>query len=225
MIVSALTPFLSQYSLIAPASGCSLGASSDAARRRSLASSAEMTSVTLGLPCVTVPVLSSATVLTSCKTSSASADFTSIPLSAIRPIATVTATGVASPSAHGQEITSTEIPHESAKSKLSPSNIHTVKVTSAIVITIGTKIPLTLSASFAIGAFVAPASRTSSIILASAVSPPTFSARYLKLPFLFMVAVITASPTVFSTGIDSPVSAASSSDELPSTITPSAGND
>ena len=66
-------------------------------------------SVTLGLPSVTVPVLSSTTVFTVCAVSSASADLIRMPFSAPLPVPTMMAVGVASPSAQGQEITSTAI--------------------------------------------------------------------------------------------------------------------
>ena len=53
------------------------------------------------------------------------------------------AVGVASPKAHGQEITRTEIAQFKAKWKsLFPSVSHNIKVIKAIVITAGTKIPL-----------------------------------------------------------------------------------
>lgn len=44
--------------------------------------------------------------------------FDQIPFAAPRPVPTMIAVGVASPRAHGQEITSTEIATESANSKL-----------------------------------------------------------------------------------------------------------
>ena len=70
------------------------------------------------------------------------------------------ATGVARPNAHGQLITNTEIPLANAKPKSTPTKSHTITVTIAIEITAGTKTPDTLSATFAIGAFVAAASLT-----------------------------------------------------------------
>ena len=70
------------------------------------------------------------------------------------------ATGVASPSAHGQLITSTEIPLAIANPNSLPRSIHTMVVMTAIEITTGTNTPDTLSAIFAIGAFVAAASLT-----------------------------------------------------------------
>ena len=133
------------------------------------------------------------------------------------------ATGVASPRAQGHDITSTDIAQESANSKSCPVASQAMAVTRAMVITTGTNTPAILSASFAIGAFEALASSTSFIIWASVVSLPTFSALNFKNPFLLIEAAIILSPTVFSTGMLSPVRADSSTDEFPSTIIPSAG--
>ena len=74
------------------------------------------------------------------------------------------ATGVAKPSAHGQEITNTAIPIESANSNGYPKISHTMVAITAMVMTTGTKIPLILSANFAMGAFEAFASSTNWII-------------------------------------------------------------
>ena len=70
------------------------------------------------------------------------------------------ATGVARPSAHGQLMTSTAIPLASAKPTLCPAKSHTTTVIAATAMTIGTNTPDTLSATLAIGAFVAAASLT-----------------------------------------------------------------
>ena len=86
------------------------------------------------------------------------------------------ATGVASPSAHGQDITRTDMLLASAYAADCPSRSHTIKVTAAIEITTGTNTPETLSAAFAIGAFVAAASLTIFIICESVVSSPILSA-------------------------------------------------
>ena len=69
-------------------------------------------------------------------------------------------TGVASPSAQGQLITNTEIPLAKAKPIVFPAISHAITVITAIMITAGTNTPETLSATFAIGAFVAAASLT-----------------------------------------------------------------
>ena len=49
-----------------------------------------------------------------------SADLIKIPCDAPLPVPTIIATGVASPNAHGHEITSTEIPILNANSKVCP---------------------------------------------------------------------------------------------------------
>ena len=135
------------------------------------------------------------------------------------------ATGVARPSAHGQLITSTATAEVSASLMLPVSTIHATKVTAEITNTTGTNTPATLSAMRAMGALVALASSTSWIILASDVSAPTRVARKVNEPVRLTVAALTVSPAVFSTGIDSPVSALSSRAELPSSTTPSTGMD
>ena len=70
------------------------------------------------------------------------------------------ATGVARPSAQGQEMTNTEIAFVSENSRSPLMIIHARKVTAAMVMTTGTKIPAILSASRAMGALEPPASST-----------------------------------------------------------------
>ena len=70
------------------------------------------------------------------------------------------ATGVASPRAQGQLITSTEIPLARANANSCPASSHTSVVITAMAITTGTKTPDTLSATLAMGALVAAASLT-----------------------------------------------------------------
>ena len=89
--------------------------------------------------------------------------------------------------------------------------------------TTGTNTPETLSAIFAMGAFVAAESSTSLIICASAVSLPTLVARHLRKPDVLIVAALTLSPSALSTGTLSPVSADSFTAENPSSTTPSTG--
>ena len=91
-------------------------------------------------------------------------------------------TGVASPSAQGQLITRTAIPLASAKPGSLPTKSHIAVVTSDIAITAGTNTPETLSAIFAIGAFVAAASLTILIIFDSVVSFPTLVALHFMYP-------------------------------------------
>ena len=65
--------------------------------------------------------------------------------------------------------------------------------------------------------------RTSSTIWASTVSAPTRLTRKVKLPLRFIEAPITASPAALATGVGSPVSIDSSTQELPSLTSPSTG--
>ena len=179
--------------------------------------------MTLGAPSVTVPVLSSTTVRTSWAVSSASADLTRMPLVAPRPVPTMMAVGVARPSAHGHEMTSTLMACDSATSSVAPPSIHTANVTTAMTITTGTNTPDILSAIFSMGAFVEVASSTSRMMPASAVSSPTRSARIVNHPVLFRVAPVTRSPGRLSTGTLSPVITDSSSVPEPSSSVPSTG--
>lgn len=130
---------------------------------------------------------------------------------------------MASPNAQGQLITRTDIALASANPIDSPKSNQTISVITAIDITVGTNIPDTLSAIFAIGAFVAEASLTILMICERVVSRPTRFASHLTKPERFIVAAETASPTVLSTGTLSPVNVDSSTAVEPSTITPSTG--
>ena len=89
--------------------------------------------------------------------------------------------------------------------------------------TAGTNTPDTLSAIFAIGAFVAAASETIWMICESVVSSPTRVARQRRKPDWLTVAAETASPGVLSAGTLSPVSADSLTALVPSSTTPSTG--
>ena len=131
---------------------------------------------------------------------------------ALTPLPTIIATGVASPNAQGQLITSTDIPRASANPISRPAISHAATVIAAIMSTTGTNTPETLSATFAIGALVAEASVTVFIISAKVVSPPTRVALHFTKPNLLIVAADTLSPTALSTGILSPVRADSSTE-------------
>ena len=219
--------------MMASASGCSLVRSRAAASFMSAfslmtgepsARRAGMTSVTVGLPAVMVPVLSRTTARTPCSVSSASALLNKMPISAPRPVPTMIATGVARPRAHGQLMTTTATAEVSASFTLPPVAMsHTTKVTAAMASTTGTNTPATLSARRAMGALVALASSTRRMIRARSVSAPTRVARKVKEPVRLTVAALTVSPMRFSTGMDSPVSALSSTAEEPSSTTPSTG--
>ena len=88
------------------------------------------------------------------------------------------ATGVARPSAHGQDMTRTEMPRASAKLTDWPAISQAAMTRAAIPMTAGTKMPETLSAIRAIGALVAAASETICMICESVVSSPTLVARH-----------------------------------------------
>ena len=212
-------------STIASASGCKLFISSEYAVFKSSFSVMPngITSVTFGVPLVIVPVLSSTTISVLPAFSSVVAFLNSMPFFAPTPFPTIIATGVASPNAHGQLITRTEMARASAKPTVSPAISQITRVTTAIAITTGTKMPETLSAAFATGAFVADASLTIRIICEISVSSLTLIASHFINPDTFIAAALTSSPTALSTGMLSPVSADSLTAQCPSMIRPSAG--
>ena len=97
------------------------------------------------------------------------------------------AVGVASPSAHGQAITSTATAWTSA-AVASPASHHVAaNVTAAITTTTGTKTPDTRSASRWIGALLPCASPTSRTMPASSVWLPTPVASHVTRPSWFTV--------------------------------------
>ena len=113
-------------------------------------------SVMVNFPVVSVPVLSNTTCCIFLKDSSALAFLKSIPSFAALPSPTAIAAGVASPIAHGHDITKTAI----ARIKESPLDIlnakkFTKKVSADNTKTVGTNTALILSASFCIGGFSA----------------------------------------------------------------------
>ena len=107
-----------------------------------------------------VPVLSRATICVLPAFSKDVAVLNIMPFLAPIPFPTIIATGVARPRAQGQLITRTAIALDKEKPKSAPTIVHIMKVITAIPITIGTNTAETLSAIFAIGAFVAEASLT-----------------------------------------------------------------
>ena len=120
-----------------------------------------------------VPVLSSATICTFPVSSRDTAVLNRMPFRAPTPLPTIIATGVASPNAQGQLMTSTEMPRARAKAVPCPSSSHTSVVTTAMEITMGTNTPDTRSAILAMGALVAAASLTMRMIWDRVVSSPT----------------------------------------------------
>ena len=98
-------------STIAAASGCSLAALEARGEPEELGfvipAGAATTETSRGFPSVSVPVLSTTSVSTFSRTSSASAFLMSTPAVAPRPVPTMIDIGVASPSAQGQAMIST----------------------------------------------------------------------------------------------------------------------
>ena len=170
-----------------------------------------------------VPVLSSTTICVRPVSSSEAAVLKRMPFFAPTPLPTIMATGVASPSAHGQLITSTDMPRASAYPNVCPTSSQTIMVTAAMPITVGTNTPATLSAVLAMGAFVAAASLTMRMICESAVSSPTPVARQRRKPDWLIVPALTLSFSALSTGRLSPVSADSFTALAPESTTPSTG--
>ncbi len=105
----------------------------------SVKTSAGRISVTRGSPLVMVPVLSRATIWVRPVCSREAAVLNSMPFFAPRPLPTMMATGVARPSAQGQLMTSTEMPRASAKPMSAQQQPDTMVVTTAMVMTAGTK--------------------------------------------------------------------------------------
>ena len=141
---SSASPRSRAAATMAPASGCSLPRSRLAARRRSSASSwggRATSAASRGLPSVSVPVLSTTSVSTFSRTSSASACLTRTPAVAPRPVPTMIDIGVASPSAHGHAMISTATALTSAWASRGsgPSVPQATALSSAAATTAGTK--------------------------------------------------------------------------------------
>ncbi len=209
---------------MARATGCSDASSTAPTRRRACSRSvpaAVTTSASAIRPVVTVPVLSSSTVSTRRVDSSTSGPLISSPSCAPRPLPTISAVGVARPSAHGQAMISTATAVVNANAVLSPVPSQKPSVAAASTKTTGTNTAETRSASRWTGALPAWASDTSRAIWPSAVSDPTRVARTTSRPPAFTVAPTTSSPGPTSTGTGSPVSRLLSRAELPCSTTPS----
>src|SRR5512136_172359 len=192
---------------MACASGCSEDCSAEATSLsisscvRTLPSA--MTSTTCGLPSVSVPVLSKMMACSLAACSSAVAFLNKMPCCAPRPVPTMTAVGIAKPSASGQAMTTTVIAKVSAQTVLSipdgmikppkkyqPKNVASPNTTAA-----ATSHWAARSANLCEGALEFCAICTSLTICARAVSAPTFVARNLNVPVLLIVAPITVEPT------------------------------
>ena len=107
------------------------------------------------------------------------------------------AVGVASPSAHGQLITSTLMQWLSAEAKSPEIAIQATNVAAATTMTTGTKMPAILSATRSMGALVLVASSTRRMMPASVVSSPTAVASTQIQPEVVVVAPVTWSSAAF----------------------------
>ena len=156
----------------ARARGCSLADCNDAASPMSVASSmpCARTAHTRGAPTVRVPVLSNTTERTEAARSSAWMSRIRMPERAAAPVPATRAVGVASPSAHGQAMTSTAMPATSAGSSPDPVSHQIANVRAAIPTTTGTNTALILSTRRCTGAFRICASSTSATMRASRLS-------------------------------------------------------
>ena len=105
-----------------------------------------------------------------------------MPICAPRPVPTMSAVGVASPSAQGQAMISTATAAVNASAADAPKASQPASVSSARTITTGTKIAETRSASRCTGALPDCAASTRRAIWASAVSAPTLVARTTRRP-------------------------------------------
>ena len=209
---------------IARAIGCSLPfstapTSESASSRRT--PSMQTTSTSVISPVVTVPVLSSTTVSMRRVLCSTSIPLMTMPICAARPLPTISAVGVARPSAHGHAMISTATAALNAASVCLPADSPNTSVRNEIANTTGTNTALTLSATRCTGAFVACASRTSLAMRAKVVSEPTRVARTSRRPFRFTVAAVTESPRETSAGTLSPVIMLTSTEDAPSSTVPS----
>ncbi len=153
--------------------------------------------------------------------SSTSGPLIRMPSCAPRPVPTISAVGVARPSAHGQAMISTATAAVKAAAAPLPVPSQNPRVPSESAITMGTKKAEMRSASRWTSALPFCASSTSLAIWASRVSPPTRVARTTRRPPALTVAPVTVSPGRTSTGTDSPVSMEASTAEAPSSTTPS----
>ncbi len=223
-------PAESAAAAMARAIGCSEAFSTAPARRRTSASlyvpKLWMPS-TARRPVVTVPVLSSRIVSTVRVSSRTCGPLMRMPSWAPRPVPVSSPTGVASPRAQGQAMTSTATAAvKAARTSSGPAagpaaSSQAPKVRAATARTTGTKTALIRSASRAMGAFPVCAAETRRPIWARVVSEPTRVARTRSRPEVLIVAPVTWLSGPTSTGTDSPVTSEASTAEEPSRTTPS----
>ena len=146
-----------------------------------------------------------------------------MPWRALRPVATRTAIGAASPMAQGQATTSTATPRASAKSSAPSPSSQAAMVRTAAAMTAGTKTPATRSAARWMGIFSVCAFRTAAAIRDTVLSAAGRVTSISAAPVRFIAPATTPSETVRSTGTLSPVRSDSSIAAPPRTILPSSG--
>ena len=146
-----------------------------------------------------------------------------MPCRALRPVATRTAIGAASPMAQGQATTSTATPRASAKSSAPSLSSQAAIVRTATAMTAGTKTPATRSAARWMGIFSVCAFRTAAAIRDTVLSAAGRVTSISAAPVRFIAPATTPSETVRSTGTLSPVRSDSSIAAPPRTILPSSG--
>ena len=177
---------------------------------------------TTGSPRVSVPVLSKMTTFTSRARSSASRSLTSSPLRAPSVVLMAITSGMASPRACGQAMTSTVAVRISASSG-SPRAVQTTSVITPAPSATKKRSAAARSARTCACDCEAWASATRRMIPDRAVCSPTAVTRTRRLPPAATVPATTCSPGCLATGRDSPVIIDSSTSAAPSVTVPSAG--
>ena len=180
-------------------------------------------SASSGRPSVSVPVLSRASRVAEERFWREAASRTRMPCRAARPMPTMSAIGVANPSAQGQAMSSTATAERSPIPHPPPRRIQSRSVKTATPRMTGTKTDATRSANCCTGARLRWAWATVAMIPESSVPAPEESTFIRKLPCRLRVPSETREPASFSTGSGSPVSIDSSTELHPSEIVPSAG--
>ncbi len=132
------------------------------------------------------------------------------------PVASSTASGVASPSAHGQAMTSTDTPIMTAWGAGAPRSRCPAVAATASTRMAGTKTPTSRSATAWMRGREACASSTARMIPASTVAAPVRVTSRTKDPCRLTVPPMAGAPGSFPTGRDSPVTSDSSTSLRPS---------
>ena len=223
---AAAMPSAAARACTARARGCSLPAWTEAARRSSVDRSvpgAGRAAATPGLPSVSVPVLSKATVRMRCATSSASASRIRMPAWAATPVPAMMAAGVARPRAQGQAITRTDTAFRTPACASWPSSHQPRNVSAATPRTAGTNTAATRSTTRWIGALAACAVSTRRTMRDSVPSAAEAVASASSRPSPLTAPPVRGLPGSLGTGRLSPVSRLSSAWLRPSRTMASAG--